>query len=169
MHYSTAPLQSWADRNFVLYAIQADGQNLRHASPELKADREIALTAVKRSGSALTFVDQDLKTDLNFVLQAVIANPKAMERAVPLKYDRSVVKKAIGQNSEGFPGCSLMCHRNLRNDGEIYRLYNERRANELRQDVRGCTDSVCMLSKAAASLKGIWARLPLRGYGHGFP
>ena len=51
------------DKEIILEAVKASGNNLQYADDSLKKDKEIVLEAVKQSGDALQFADESLKKD----------------------------------------------------------------------------------------------------------
>ena len=99
-----ASLELRADRNVVLAAVrQAGGLAIAYASPGLQADREIVLEAVRQNGDALQYASTELQADREVLLEAVRQNGDALRYAsAELWADREVVLEleAVRQNGD---------------------------------------------------------------------
>ena len=97
-----ASLELRADRNVVLAAVrQAGGLAIAYASPGLQADREIVLEAVRQNGDALQYASRELWADREVLLEAVRQNGDALRYAsAELQADREVLLEAVRQNGD---------------------------------------------------------------------
>ena len=97
-----ASLELRADRNVVLAAVrQAGGLAIAYASPGLQADREIVLEAVRQNGDALQYASTELWADREVLLEAVRQNGDALQYAsTELQADREVLLEAVRQNGD---------------------------------------------------------------------
>ena len=97
----------WRPRNkdrgnkaFVLAAVRHKGENLYHASSELKNDKDIVLAAVRHNGESLYYASPELKNDKDIVLAAAQSNGYvALEKTGDdLRDDATVVLAAVKEN-----------------------------------------------------------------------
>lgn len=97
----------WRHRNedrgnkaFVLAAVRHKGENLYHASYELKNDKDIVLAAVRHNGANLAYASPELKNDKDVVLVTAQSNGYvALEQTGDdLRDDATVVLAAVKDN-----------------------------------------------------------------------
>ena len=98
-----APDGDWSDKNHVLNAVIANGENLQFADSELRGDRELVLAAVAHfsgaNGKALSFADEMFRNDLEVVMKAVTSSGLSLEFASSLlQRNRSVIVAAVQKN-----------------------------------------------------------------------
>lgn len=120
------------DKEFMLKAINIDGNIQMYASPELKQDKDIAITAVSKFGwnlqefptfqadkdvvmtaalkniNALQFASKELLADKDFMFELIQKNPLALKYDINALYcdNVEVVKAAVKQNSEALQHAS---------------------------------------------------------------
>ena len=87
----------WSNREFVLKAVNSDGDLLEYADAKFKADREVVLAAVSSSSLySLYLADPKFNTDREVVLETVKHNPGQLKYASDeLKADREIVLAAV--------------------------------------------------------------------------
>lgn len=75
-------LQIENSREALLKRIEGSGGfALKYASPELQNDREFVMKAIERNGEALAYADLRFQNDLEFLLEVAKINPKALAYA----------------------------------------------------------------------------------------
>mmetsp|Transcript_4956 Transcript_4956/g.19834 ORF Transcript_4956/g.19834 Transcript_4956/m.19834 type:complete len:312 (-) Transcript_4956:75-1010(-) len=90
----------FADRSFMVCAVQLHGLLLHLAPAELKNDRELVLLAVSQNGMSLRSASESLRSDRDVVLAAVASCGAAILFAErPARFDRDIVRVAV----EGLP------------------------------------------------------------------
>ncbi|KAL7537202.1 hypothetical protein ACHAXR_009737 [Thalassiosira sp. AJA248-18] len=88
-----------SDRQFVLVAVEQNGEALEYASEELRGDRDVVLAAVKETGGALQFASDDLRGNRCVVLAAIKQNGSAFRFASDdLKVDRDIALASVEQD-----------------------------------------------------------------------
>lgn len=65
---------SWNNKSSVLKKVKQDGNNLRFASPNLKADRSIVFEAFRETEESIYFADPSLLEDSSFVCKLLKTN-----------------------------------------------------------------------------------------------
>lgn len=65
---------SWNNKSSVLKKVKQDGNNLRFASPNLRADRSIVFEAFRETEESIYFADPSLLEDLSFVCKLLKTN-----------------------------------------------------------------------------------------------
>eukprot|EP00964_Phaeocystis_antarctica_P152590 scaffold120554_cov30-Phaeocystis_antarctica.AAC.1 len=93
---------AYLHRDEALEAIKEDGNELQHASLELRADRNVVLAAVRQAGGlAIAYASPGLQADREIVLEAVRQNGDALRYAsAELWADREGVLEAVRQNGD---------------------------------------------------------------------
>ena len=93
---------AYLHRDEALEAIKEDGNELQHASLELRADRNVVLAAVRQAGGlAIAYASPGLQADREIVLEAVRQNGDALQYAsTELQADREVLLEAVRQNGD---------------------------------------------------------------------
>jgi len=87
------------DKDGALYAVNADGENLKYISEKLRDDKEVVLEAVRNNGMALRYASLRLRDDEEVVLAAVTKNGEALEYASERQRGNlRVAIAAVGQN-----------------------------------------------------------------------
>ena len=88
-------MELWADKAFVLAAVQRDGFDLRWAVHH-QSDREVVLAAVRKDGDALQFAAPHLRSDLEVCLEAVKQDGDALRSASDaLRDNKDLVMEAV--------------------------------------------------------------------------
>jgi hypothetical protein len=104
------------DRDVVLAALQAQGNNLRHCDERFRADRELVWAAVSSNGMALKYCEAELRND-RAVVQAAVANrgPAIADSSEAFRGDRELALLAVSRCASALEYVS----NELRNDKEI--------------------------------------------------
>ena len=96
----------YADRAFILAAVQRNALILRYASRELRADREVVLTALQQDASCIRYVSKELRADYEVVMAAVKKGNLSKEgwhpfqfASVELEGERWIVLEAVQQDA----------------------------------------------------------------------
>ena len=96
----------YADRAFILAAVQRKALILRYASRELRADREIVLAALQQDASCIRYVSKELRADYEVVMAAVKKGNLSKEgwhpfqfASVELEGERWIVLEAVQQDA----------------------------------------------------------------------
>mmetsp|Transcript_48053 Transcript_48053/g.96949 ORF Transcript_48053/g.96949 Transcript_48053/m.96949 type:complete len:311 (+) Transcript_48053:119-1051(+) len=111
-----AARELWADRDFVVAAVQRNCSALPYASPELRADREVVRVACRGNPAEIRHAAVELLADRDFMLAVVEQDGNALRFAADsLKADRGVVLAAMSQNRQALNYAS----RELRLDQEM--------------------------------------------------
>ena len=88
----------YADRAFILAAVQRNALILRYASRELRADREIVLAALQQDASCIRYVSKELRADYEVVMTAVKKGNLSKKGGIHSNLLRSSWKGSVGSS-----------------------------------------------------------------------
>lgn len=135
------------DREVVLAAVNANGENLEHASQRLRDDREVVYAAIRQNGRSLRFASDALRDDDAMAQAAIWKNYLAMAHCSDRLLDsEAFVKDAMHHYSSGV----LLCVASERLRANPQMAYSALQKMQIRQNPK--EDYVILFQRLSPSM-----------------